>query len=526
MASIIEKAIDTVTGGSGESKSARKKKAKADAPTNGSAHSPPAVPDEAKEDSNHADANGSYEHPHIKDLHKQIRNINKRLTGLQKTDQMIDANPGVSLSELVAQRKINADQKAAAEKKPHLLSQREALEEQIKVFRSVNDDYQKQMERQKEDLAAQHEREVEKLREELRTQGATSSAAQLKEKLLVFSRFLRAAAAKRAIEEEAGTEENQAFEGALLLVYGGDEKAVSTAVSIIEGTEERVPSIEGVPTNVKYSQIKQASLDHPAPFQTEEAWAKDVAEANAAADSSTPEASRSVPQGSDPTITHAGLTEQQSDQPNGVPSYQTGANATAGDNAGNAAGDRWDTTAAGIEKSGSLEDSYEVIPRPNDDTEVPAPAGAPPQTLDEQSKVGSWADDVAAAAAPPAAAVESAPGNAQGEAWDLKPAGQTQDTSDAWGSAAPESTSAAAPAVEDDGFQNVAGRHRGRGRGHGESRGRGGRGRGEGRGGFRGDGRGRGEFRGGRGGGGRGEGHRGRGRGGPRGGAGAAPQAS
>ncbi|KAF2772283.1 hypothetical protein EJ03DRAFT_200865 [Teratosphaeria nubilosa] len=524
MASIIEKAIDTVTGG-GESKSARKKKAKTEAATNGSALSPPAVSDDVKDDSTHADANGSYEHPHIKDLHKQIRNINKRLTGLHKTDQMIDANPGVSLSELVAQRKINADQKAAAEKKPQLLAQREALEEQIKVFRSVHDDYQKQLERQKEDLTAQHEREREQLRHELRTAGATSSAGQLKEKLLVFSRFLRAAAAKRAIEEEAGTEENQAFEGALLLVYGGDDKAVSTAVSIIEGTEEQVPSIEGVPTNVKYSQIKQASLDHPAPFQTEEAWANDVAEANAAPDSSNPQASHSVPQGSDPTITHAGLTEQLSEQPNGVPDYQTGAQATAGGDTGNAAGDHWDTAAAGVDKSGSLEDSYEVIPRPNDEVDVPAPSGAPPQTLDEQSKVGSWADDVAAAASP-AAAVESAPGNAQGEAWDLKPAGQTQDASDGWGSAAPESTSAAAPAVEDDGFQNVAGRHRGRGRGHGEGRGRGGRGRGEGRGGFRGDGRGRGEFRGGRGGGGRGEGHRGRGRGGPRGGAAAAPQAS
>jgi hypothetical protein len=236
----------------GESKSARKKKAKAEAAAaNGGAPSPVVPEEQSKEESNPADSNGAYEHPHIKELQKQVRNINKRLTGLQKTDAVIEANPGVSLDDLVAQRKINADQKAAAEKKPGLQSQLQQLEEQIKTFRAVNEDYQAQMQKQRDELTAQHQRELEKIKEEARLEAVTTGAGELKEKLLVFSQFLRAAAAKRAIEEEAGTDENMAFEGALLLVYGGDQKAVDTAVSIIEGSEEEVPSIDGSPLPVK-----------------------------------------------------------------------------------------------------------------------------------------------------------------------------------------------------------------------------------------------------------------------------------
>ena len=191
------------------------------------------------------------------------------------------------------------------------------------------------------------------------------------------------------------------------------------------------------------------------------------------------------------------------------------------DVAGNAAGDRWDTSA-GAEKS-SIEEDYTIVPRPQD--EVDTPVAATPLDM-SQEKIISWADE------PPA--YETTPaGNIAGESWDTKAAGEQADSQWAgpdasapaaggeWADGAADSATGAAT-EEGDGFSQVPGRHRGRG-----GRGRGGdgehRGRGRGRGGFfrGGDGesrgRGRGGFRGGRGGeggefrGGRGGGFRGRG---------------
>ena len=510
-----------------ESRSSRKKKAKN---ASGSVFTPPpAVPDVSTKEDSSLDAKGDgdaiSEHPYIKELTKHIRNTHKKLSGMQKTDAIFAENPNTSLDDLVAQRKINADQKAAALKKPQLQQQLAGYEEQIAQYRKIDSDYQSQMQKQKDELTSQHQKELEKIKEDTRVEGVSSGAAELRKNLLVFSQFLRAAAAKRTVEEEVDTDESRAFEGALLLVYGGDQKAVETAVKLIEGADEQVPSIEGMPLPVKYSQVKQASLDH-APFSAEETWVDSVAEANATG--ADGEATRAAPM-SDPTIAHAGLTElDTSGKPNGMADEagldnvasppQTG----AGDEAGNAAGDRWDATTAGAEKP-LMEDSYEMVPRPSDEVDTPAPA-PPPAAPQEKSM--SWADEPLAPETGPA-------GNQAGEGWDLKPAGdQTDDTWTGEDAAAQAGASGFAGGVPDttgqedgDGFHQVEGRHRGRG-----GRGRGGsgdfRGRGRGRGGFRGDFRGDGEFRGrGRGGfrGNRGEGGEFRGRGGrgrgPRGGA-------
>lgn len=231
-----------------ESKSARKKKAKAEAAANGAAPVP-AVPDAETKDSSSLDAKeegeGHTDHPYVKELYKHIRNINKKITGMQKIDLIIADNPGVSLDDLVAQRKINADQKNAALKKPQLQAQLAQLEEQIQQYRKFDADYQSQMQKQKEDLTTQHEKELEKVKNDTRLEGVTNGAAELRKKLLIFSQFLRLAAAKRMVEEEADTAESKAFEGALLLVYGGDETAVDTAISLIEGSEKPCPSIDG-----------------------------------------------------------------------------------------------------------------------------------------------------------------------------------------------------------------------------------------------------------------------------------------
>ena len=123
----------------GESKSSRKKKAK-EGGANGASVSP-AVPEApGKDNSSHGDGDGTYEHPYIKELAKQIRNSHKKLSGYQKIDAIIAENPNVSLDDLVSQRKINNDQKAAAVKKPQLQLQLAAFEEQIAQYRKFTGD--------------------------------------------------------------------------------------------------------------------------------------------------------------------------------------------------------------------------------------------------------------------------------------------------------------------------------------------------------------------------------------------------
>lgn len=243
------------------------------------------------------------------------------------------------------------------------------------------------------------------------------------------------------------------------------------------------------------SQIKQASLDH-APYQTDDAF-------DTAAEAAP--ATNGVGQdGTDPTIAHAGLTELNPPTTNGLPKSHdltSPAQGGTGDASANQSANTWDTTTSGAEKDGGLEDSFEMVPRPNEEVDTPAPAAA-----EQPQQSTSWADDTPAFE-PPA-------GNQAGESWDVKAPGQQDATP-----VVPTNGTPAAAAA-DDGFHEVPGRHRGRGgfrggRGDGEfrGRGRGGRGGERGRGGYRG-GRGDGEFR----------GRVGRGRGTPRGDGGMAPR--
>ena len=85
-------------------------------------------------------------------------------SAMQKTDTIIEANPGVSLDELVASRKINADQKASAEKKPGLQAQRAQLEEQFGHFQKYGQEQEEKAAREKEILKKSHSSELEALR--------------------------------------------------------------------------------------------------------------------------------------------------------------------------------------------------------------------------------------------------------------------------------------------------------------------------------------------------------------------------
>ncbi|KAF2033528.1 hypothetical protein EK21DRAFT_58425 [Setomelanomma holmii] len=452
---VVSKLQNLVTG---ESKTARKKKTKAE--TGGTA-----VPAAHEQTASEAGVGGSEpsgkangtdsENAYVRDLQKNIRNINKKLSAMQKTDTIIEANPGVSLDDLVASRKINADQKASAEKKPGLQAQRAQLEEQYSHFQRYGQEQEEKFAREKEILHKSHSSELEALRDTSKAEAVLEQKKLLKEKILTLSRFLRAAAARRQLEDD-NSELTKAFEGALLQVYGGDATAVLAAEKLIEGAEDGVPSTEGVVLSVSCkissfspmnAQVKQAALEE-APFAAEEAWVDEVAQAQPAPpETEAPEAV------SDPTIAHAGLTEIDAGVAPISAEFDTPAAPAASSTepgTGNAAAEeQWDKQATGGDDP--LSESFEMIPRDPAETEnqhVTAPV----------TSTQSWADDTPE----------------------------------------PQATPGAAPSG--DGFHEVHHSRGGRGRGGHQGEGRGGfrgRGRGGPRGDFRGRGRGRGDFRGG-----------------------------
>lgn len=434
---------------SGESKSARKKKGKAEGAT-----ATPSAPEKTASEVGAGSSdpagkpNGSdSENAYVRELQKNIRNINKKLSATQKVDSIIEANPGITLDDLLASRKINADQKAQAERKPGLQAQLAQYEEQYGHYTRYGQELEAKFAREKEILSKSHTGELEALRETIKAEASLEQQKALKEKILTLSRFLRAAAARRQLEDD-DSDLTKAFEGALLQVYGGDAAAVIAAEKLIEGADDGVPSTEGVVLGVTYAQVKQAALEE-APFAAEEAWVDEVAQSQAAAPET--EATEGV---TDPTIANAGLTEiDASAVPMGEKVSQETSAAPAASSiepqAANAAAEaQWDKQATGGDDP--LSESYEMVPRDPAETETPA-ATAP------VTSTQSWADDTPEPAAP-------APGN--------------------------------------DGFSEVH-HNRGRGRGGhsgGDRGGYRGRGRGGPRGEYRGRGRGRGEFRGPRGG--------------------------
>ncbi|KAF2243225.1 hypothetical protein BU26DRAFT_436844 [Trematosphaeria pertusa] len=449
----------------GESKSARKKKAKAAAAVPAPTEKPTSELGAGSSDpagkANGAESDNSY----IRELQKNVRNVNKKLNNIQRVEAILEANPGASPDELVASRKINADQKAQLDKKPSLQGQLAQLEEQLSQYKKFDQEYQNKIAQEKELLQKSYSEELETLRDTLKTEAVLEQKKIFREKFLTLSRFLRAAAARRQLEED-DSDLTKAFEGALLLVYGGDAQAVAAAEKLIDGTDDNVSSTEGVALSVTCTyfgkfgglrtdaQIKQAALDE-APFAAEEAWVDDVAQAQPA----PPETEATPATSTDPTIANAGLTEIDT----GVAAVNGGAESaetpsappasSIDDGAANAAAtEQWDKQRSGSDDP--LAESYEMVPR--DPTETESPAVAAPM-----NSVQSWADDTP----------EPAP------------------------------TTTPAPANGNDGFHEVHHSRGGRGRGGPQGEGRGGfRGRGGPRGDYRGrgrGGRGRGEFRGG-----------------------------
>lgn len=100
---------------------------------------------------------------------------------------------------------------------------------------------------EKSALEAAHTDELQKVKEAAIAEAVAEGKKEAKENLLVLSKFLRAAAAKRQGGEETSPE-NRAFEGALLLVYGGEVGAVVAMESLIAGSDEKVSTVDQTPS--------------------------------------------------------------------------------------------------------------------------------------------------------------------------------------------------------------------------------------------------------------------------------------
>lgn len=100
---------------------------------------------------------------------------------------------------------------------------------------------------EKSTLETAHKDELQKVKDTAEAEAADQAKKDAKDNLLILSKFLRAAAAKRQGGDETSAE-NRAFEGALLLVYGGEAGAVAAMESLIAGSEDKVPTVDQTPS--------------------------------------------------------------------------------------------------------------------------------------------------------------------------------------------------------------------------------------------------------------------------------------
>jgi hypothetical protein len=357
------------------------------------------------------------------------------------------------------------------------------LEAQAANYRNFGQEYEERFAKEKASLIAAHEEELARVKEDATAEAHKTVSTKHDTDLLVLSQFLHAAAAKRQ-SEDADSEEGRAFEGALLLVYQGNQASLTTLKNLVAGTDDKVPDTQGELLDYTYAQIKESAMRHaPSLDDLDEDDLLDSINTSNTMTGDEPPVTES-----DPTITHAGMTELEDTakihaNTNGTSEHELTAVAeqtSVGAEAANAVPDStWDAQASILTTGSNTGDGWVEVPR--DPAETETGLAATPTTTQGAS---NWAEEVTE------------------------------------GIAAEEKA-----AAENDGFEQVVGskQGRGRGRGKGEFRGefrgrggdrggRGGRGRGDGdsRRGGRGRGRGDGSFRGDRGGdrGGRGRGDR------------------
>ncbi|OAQ73257.1 hypothetical protein VFPPC_12965 [Pochonia chlamydosporia 170] len=312
-----------------------------------------------------------FESPYIKELQKNIRNLNKKITNASKTDALLSQHAGKSLDELVASRIINTDQKAQILKKPALQAQVTQAEEQLAQYQKVHDQYRSRASTEK----AEWEKSVEKAKADAVSEAEAAFEKSTKEKLLVLSQFLRLAAYRREDAADPELDENQAIEGVLLAIYAGDDTAVASMLKLVDGSDDKVLSVPGEPLQTTYSVVKTLAQ---APFHSEVAQ---PAEGDGPTEVVT-----------DPTVANAAATEL-ADTDVSAPTTEKAveatnghANANVSDDAANAVAEsHWDADAG---LSASQEWVDVKIPRDPSETETGL-AATPAATVNTQS----WADE-------------------------------------------------------------------------------------------------------------------------------------
>lgn len=399
------------------------------------------------------------------DLARNIRNIHKKLAAVAKTEAIVTEFSNLSLDQLVAQKKINNDQRAQVQKKPQLEAQVAQLEEQQKNLTEYFKAIEAKHEKEKAELKDNHDAAVLQARSEATDAANTASSKQVSDALRIVVQFLHAAAYKRQ-SEDVEPDEAKAYEGVLFHLYQGNATSHDAITKLVNGSDERIMDPHSAEQlEYTYAQLKVATITGA------EAEAEPEPEAglSESAEGQTPTSVRAeTSEQADPTITNAALTELEDTTSIPVPEVDTSVteletSATAPEQASVDIGNAVAEAAWGGNPSETAETAQsgdDLIQMPRDLAETETGSSTLPAT---QQSTTNWADEAVAAAA-------DAPGPT--------------------------------PLADGDGFSEVRREHRGRGRNAGRGgRGFDGRGRGRGRGG---DNRGRGRG----------------GRGGPRGGAG------
>lgn len=306
-----------------------------------------------------------------------------------KTESIVADNPGVSLDELVTKKKINADQKAQILKKPALQAELGRLQDQVVHYRKFGKDYEDQFAKEKAALEESHADALAKVKLEAADEATITNLKKFDDDLLVLSQFLHAAAAKRQ-DDELDPVEKAAFEGVLLLVYQGNNAALTAFKDVAAGSEKKVLNTEGDQLDFTYAQVKQISIhDAPSPAPEELLRASSNTEGGA------------VEISTDPTIANAGMTEledtmafQKADGPAESDTIAPPEQSSISADAANAAAERsWDPQASMTSDSPSGEGWVEV---PRDSAETDTGAAATSVALHNST---SWAEEVNADAA-------------------------------------------------------------------------------------------------------------------------------
>ncbi|KAJ5885609.1 hypothetical protein N7504_011445 [Penicillium tannophilum] len=326
-------------------------------------HTPQAASISQTEPESPTDVNDS-EPPYIKELQKSLRNAVKKLNATAKIDSILAEHPGKSLDDLVEEKKINADQKAQALKKPSLQAAVTQIEEQLGHYKQFAAQYEEKIAIQKEALDKQkaaldkiHQEELAAVRANALADATESTSRVLREKLFEVAKFLCAAANMRRAGDE--TPEGVAFEAVLYQVYAGNQDAVTSMVKLIEGADEQIQGLEGETLDLTYGNVKQLS-NRKAPIEEPEQYAN---------------ASESTP-ASDPTIANAGLTElqdtsisaevaAQAETTTSKPDQVAPPTQTSTTTGANPAADSTSLTSA----SAGMDDSWAEVPRDPAETE-------------------------------------------------------------------------------------------------------------------------------------------------------------